>query len=287
MRICGRLGLFVVVAVFGCEASSDSWEKEGAKAVSQRESSEQVEQVEQAEQAQQVPGHRRMLALLEQVLSLMEENIDPSWFHVAPIRPVAVHVEVVSDPIEQREVTPLARLTGRLIAGNLPKGWGGEYHRLTFFLRLVQATVGVEFHSRLWQRFAEEGDDFGHRLVNSIRKHWGRHVLSAHNLFENRQQRAVAERLGRFGDDLAGDEERATAGRLLRAMVDVYHLSITLPDATFVPLSAWTWTSYSYHGGLGAPTPLSSIVERDWSTMDFSKPDRRIHFANIRIFAIS
>ena len=172
-----------------------------------------------------------------------------------------------SDPIEQREVTPLARLTGRLIAGNLPRGWGGEYHRLTFFLRLVQATVGVEFHSRLWQRFAEEGDDFGRRLVDSVRKHWGRHVLSAHNLFENRQQRAVAERLGRFGDSLTGD--RATAGRLLRAMVDVYHLSITLPDATFVPLSAWTWTSYSYHGGLGPPTPLSSLVERDWSTMDF------------------
>ena len=71
MRICGRLGLLVVVAVFGCEASSDSWEREGAKAVSQRESSEQVEQ---AQQAQQVPGHRRMLALLEQVREYMSEE---------------------------------------------------------------------------------------------------------------------------------------------------------------------------------------------------------------------
>jgi len=206
---------------------------------------------------------------LEQVLNLMEERVDPSWFHIAPIRPVAVHAELVTAPIEQREVTPLARLTGRLIAGTLPKGWGGEYHRLTFFLRLVQATVGVEFHSTIWQRFAEEGDGFGHRLVESIRKHWGRHVLSAHNLFENRQQRTVAERLRHFGDTLLADADRAEAGRLLKVMVDVYHLSITLPDATFVPLSAWTWTSYSYHGGLGAPTPLSSIVERDWATMDF------------------
>ena len=46
-------------------------------------------------------------------------------------------------------------------------------------------------------------------------------------------------------------------------------VAITLPDATFVPLSAWTWASYSYRGGAGAPTPLSSLVERDWATRDF------------------
>ncbi|UCH83233.1 MAG: glycosidase, partial [Candidatus Latescibacterota bacterium] len=59
------------------------------------------------------------------------------------------------------------------------------------------------------------------------------------------------------------------AGELLDAAASVYHLSITLPDATFVPLSAWTWTSYSSRGGFGAPTPLSSLVERDWATRDF------------------
>jgi len=52
-------------------------------------------------------------------------------------------------------------------------------------------------------------------------------------------------------------------------VASVYHLSITLPDNTFVPLSAWTWTSYSSRGGFGTPTPLSSLVERDWATQDF------------------
>ena len=206
---------------------------------------------------------------LEQVLDLLEESADPSWFHVDLIRPVVINVEYLSGSFESRSVTPLARLAGRVIAGNTPKGWGGEYHRLTFFLRLVHTTVGVEFHSRLWQEFAEGGNDFRKRLVTSLRNHWGRHVLSAHNLFENRQQRAVAERLHRLADELIRHEASAEAGRLLSAMVDVYHLSITLPDATFVPLSAWTWTSYSYRGGLGTPSPLSSLVERDWATMDF------------------
>jgi predicted GH43/DUF377 family glycosyl hydrolase len=206
---------------------------------------------------------------LEQVLDLLAESADPSWFHVDLIRPLVINVEYLSESLESRGITPLARLAGRVIAGNTPKGWGGEYHRLTFFLRLVHTTVGVESHSRLWQEFADGGNDFRKRLVTSLRNHWGRHVLSAHNLFQNRQQRAVAERLGRFADELMRSETSAEAGHLLKAMVDVYHLSITLPDATFVPLSAWTWTSYSYRGGLETPTPLSSLVERDWATMDF------------------
>jgi len=163
----------------------------------------------------------------------------------------------------------LARLAGRVMVGSMQKGWGGEYPKLWFLLNLAKMIVGVELFSDIWRRFALEKNDFELRLVASIRGHWGRHVLSAHNAFENQQQKVVAKRLKRFAAELAADPASSEAGIALEAAADVYHLSITLPDATFVPLSAWTWTSYSSRGGFGAPTPLSSLVERDWATRDF------------------
>jgi predicted GH43/DUF377 family glycosyl hydrolase len=207
---------------------------------------------------------------LQQVLDLIEKRGDPSWFHIAPTKPVVVNVNYMFHPAELRSITPLARLSGRVVSSNLQKGWGGEYPKLWYLLRLIQAAVGVECHSEIWKRFAEDERDFSQSLVQSIRRHWGRHVLSAHNVFENWQQRMVVEWLKSFADGLdRKPRKESEAARLLHAAASVYHLSITLPDATFVPLSAWTWTSYSYRGGLGSPTPLSSLVERDWATMDF------------------
>ncbi len=86
---------------------------------------------------------------------------------------------------------------------------------------------------------------------------------------KTQQQRVVRDRLARLAEKLAQDSATEEPARLLKAVAESYHLSITLPDATFVPLSAWTWTSYSSRGGFGAPTPLSSLVERDWATRDF------------------
>lgn len=94
--------------------------------------------------------------------------------------------------------------------------------------------------------------------------------MSAHNAFENRHQRIVADRLMAFAATLRDENPDAKrAADTLAAAAEVYHLSITLPDATFVPLSAWTWASFSNRGGVGVPTPLSSLVERDWATRDF------------------
>jgi predicted GH43/DUF377 family glycosyl hydrolase len=78
------------------------------------------------------------------------------------------------------------------------------------------------------------------------------------------------ERLREFAHTLQkSGPDKHKASHLLLTAAHVYNLSITLPDATFVSLSAWTWAQYSYRGGLGAPTPLSSTVERDWASVDF------------------
>jgi predicted GH43/DUF377 family glycosyl hydrolase len=206
---------------------------------------------------------------LEQVLDLLEKEADPKWFRLAPLKPVIIDLNRMTNLTELRAIMGLARLAGRVMVGSTQKGSGGEYPKLWFLLKHAKMIVGIELFSDIWQRFAEEKSDFGLRLVSSIRGHWGRRVLSAHNTFENQQQRVVAERLERFAVELEEDPANAEAARLLKAAAGVYHLSITLPDATFVPLSAWTWTSYNSRGGFGVPTPLSSLVERDWATRDF------------------
>jgi predicted GH43/DUF377 family glycosyl hydrolase len=206
---------------------------------------------------------------LEQVLDILEKHAEPKWFYLAPLEPVVVDPNRFSSLTELRGITSLARPAGRVMVACMQKGWGGEYPKLWFLLNIVKTMVGVEHFSRIWQRLAREKSDFGKRLVASIRGHWGRHVLSAHNAFENQQQRTVAERLTGLAGILEKERGKEEAGRLLRAVARVYHLSITLPDNTFVPLSAWTWTSYSARGGFGTPTPLSSLVERDWATRDF------------------
>ncbi len=206
---------------------------------------------------------------LEQVLDILEKNAEPKWFELAPLRPVVVDPNRFASLTELRGITALARPAGRVMVASIQKGWGGEYPKLWFLLNIVKTIVGVEHFSGIWQRLAREKSDFGKRLVASIRGHWGRHVLSAHNAFENTQQRTVARRLERLADMLERERGKVEAARLLRAVARVYHLSITLPDNTFVPLSAWTWTSYSARGGFGAPTPLSSLVERDWAARDF------------------
>jgi predicted GH43/DUF377 family glycosyl hydrolase len=206
---------------------------------------------------------------LNRVLDILESRLERDWFTSSPVAAVAVDRSLLPAGAEGNGSAALARLAGRVVVASQPAGVGGEFPRLWLLLRTIKSIVGVEIFSHLWDRLDRERSDFRGRLVASIRGHWGRNVLSAHNFFENRHQRVLVERLHGYAEELARDEPGAAAGRILAAALDVYHLSITLPDATFVPLSAWTWASYSNRGGVGTPTPLSSLVERDWATRDF------------------
>jgi predicted GH43/DUF377 family glycosyl hydrolase len=207
---------------------------------------------------------------LARALDIIESDGQVDWFETAGLKPTVVDIELLSNTTEVGGSAALARLAGRVVVTNTPPGAGGRLPKLWYMLRLIKSIVGVELFSEVWRGFAEEGFDFGRRLVTSIYGHWGRQVMSAHNAFENRHQRIVVERLMKFASELPRTDPDATkAAEALAWAAGVYHLSITLPDATFVPLSAWTWASFSNRGGVGVPTPLSSLVERDWATADF------------------
>jgi predicted GH43/DUF377 family glycosyl hydrolase len=207
---------------------------------------------------------------LNRILDIIENEGKPEWFENAELKPTVVNLELLANTTEVGGSAALARLTGRVVVAESQRGAGGKFPKLWFMLRLIKAIVGVELFSEIWRGFADEGFDFGRRMAMSIRAHWGRHVMSAHNAFENRHQRIVVGRLQKFATDLKKSNPKASqAADALAAAASVYHLTITLPDTTFVPLSAWTWASFSNRGGVGEPTPLSSLVERDWATRDF------------------
>jgi predicted GH43/DUF377 family glycosyl hydrolase len=211
-----------------------------------------------------------MLDCLNGVLDIIESDGDPDWFEESEVRPAVFDIKHLANAVEVGGSAALGRLAGRMLAANLPLGAGGKFPKLWYMLRAAKAIAGIELFSGIWRGFAGEGFDFGKRVTRSIRGHWGRQVMSAHNAFENMHQRIVSGRLQSFAEQLRtsepGSEKAADA---LEAAARVHHLSITLPDATFVPLSAWTWASFSHRGGVGGPTPLSSLVERDWATRDF------------------
>ena len=207
---------------------------------------------------------------LERVLDFIEKNGTIDWFHLAPIRPVVTRLKYVSVETELGGTEGLGYLTGRVLTSRIPVGWGGEFPRVWFFLNALQNIVGIEQFSSMLDSLLTRERDCGERIVTFMRGYWGRHPLSAFHAFEHKQQRLVVERIRAFAQRLAAQEPaRREAARLLETAANVYNLSITLPDATFVPLSAWTWAQYSYRGGLGAPTSLSSTVERDWASFDF------------------
>jgi len=212
---------------------------------------------------------------LARALDIIESDGETSWFESDELKMTVIDVQILANTTEVGGSAALARLAGRVVTANNQRGAGGRFPKLWYMLRLIKAIVGVELFSDIWRGFAEEGFDFGSRLAKSIEGHWGRQTMSAHNAFENRHQRIAVERLLKFAGELGaakpGAPEPATkkAAEALAWAAGVYHLSITLPDATFVPLSAWTWASFSNRGGVGVPTPLSSLVERDWATKDF------------------
>ncbi len=207
---------------------------------------------------------------LARVIDIIESQGEVSWFETGEPEPVVVDLEFLADTTEVGGAAALGRLAGRVVVANTQRGAGGRLPKLWYMLRLAKSIAGVELFGTVWRQFAEDGFDFGQRVASSIRGHWGRHVMSAHNAFENRHQQVVVEQLRKFARELyESDPNAKRAAETLAWAADVYHLSITLPDSTFVPLSAWTWASFSNRGGVGAPTPLSSLVERDWATKDF------------------
>jgi len=166
-----------------------------------------------------------------------------------------------------KEASALSKLGGRIVVSNLRNGAGGEFPKLRYFTMVAKNIVEAERCGEIWKEFAQQRTGFARKVINSMEGHWGREPLSAHNIFENKHQRILVQRLEEMAKELEGREHRSLV-RILEDIAYSYHLAQVLPDGQFVPCSAWTWASYSFKGGRGIPTPLSLHVERDWASRE-------------------
>jgi predicted GH43/DUF377 family glycosyl hydrolase len=211
---------------------------------------------------------------IERIWDELRQMATPSDFEFSHIEPLVVSHGAFPTLAEMKDQSALNRLTGRIVISDLPKAKGGEFPKIRYFTTIAKNIVEAERFGKIWERFSKE-KDFGIRLINSLRGHWGRTPLSAHNIFENGNQRMLVERMGHMAEKIKdkaskeGDKDWINLASRIEDLASSYHLALTLPDNIFIPLSAWTWASYSFKGGRDFPSPLSLHVERDWASTDF------------------
>lgn len=218
---------------------------------------------------------------LDRIWDWIKDSVRPEHFVDSPLDLVVVNHEDFPELVQLKEISALSKLTGRIVVSDLRKNSGGEFPRLRYFTTLGKAVVEAERFSRVWKTFAQERRAFGKRVIKSLEGHWSKSTLSAHNLFENGNQREFASRLQELigelrmqgqtkkeGRDVPTDGRLPLLARDLEDAVSAYPLALTMPDGKFIPCSIWTWASYSFKGGKGFPTPLSLHVERDWFTRE-------------------
>ncbi|MCD6265067.1 MAG: glycosidase [Deltaproteobacteria bacterium] len=211
---------------------------------------------------------------IEGIWDELRKTAIPSDFESSYIVPIVVSYSSFPALAEMKDQSALNRLTGRIVISNLPKAKGGEFPKIRYFTTIAKNIIEAERFGKIWEEFSKESD-FGNRVINSLQGHWGRTPLSAHNIFENGNQRALVQRMIHMAERIkneaseAGDIEKINLASRIEDLSSVYHLALTLPDNTFIPLSAWTWASYSFKGGREFPTPFSLHVERNWTSADF------------------
>ena len=186
----------------------------------------------------------RLLAETEDTVRVWEwiaVNARPEHFTRFNIEPLVVSHEDFPMLIHLKEPSALSKLAGRVVVSNLREGTGGEFPKLRYFLTMAKNILEAERFGGVWEQFARERKEFGTRVANSLKGHWGRDPLSAHNMFENNIQRLLIKQVRKMASDLGrkGNSSQLRLARSLGDVADCYHLALSLSNGMFIPCSAW------------------------------------------------
>jgi len=196
------------------------------------------------------------------------DNLRPDGMSEVELKPIVLDEKALGYTVELGNISNLNNLTSRIVVRPLDKGMGGDYPRLCYCLFIARHIMMAGNYSILWRMYAKERKNLGSKIRNSLGEHYETILFSAHSIFESFHHRALVGQFRSLSQELAdaGHNEQA---RLIKMMCDGYGLSQVLADGTFVPCSAWSWARYSYKGGKGVPTPLSSHVEEKYFSHNF------------------
>jgi hypothetical protein len=202
------------------------------------------------------------------VLLWMLDNLRPDGMGEVELKPIVLGERLLSSTVKLGNISDFNKITSRIVVGPLNKGMGGDYPKLRFCLFVARHIMMAENYDILWRTYTKERKNLGGKIRNSLAGRYETIAFSAHNIFENFHHRALASQFQALSLRLA-DAGHSEKARLIKFMCDGYGLSQVLADGTFLPCSVWSWASYSYKGGKGVPTPLSSHVEEKWFNHDF------------------
>ncbi|MFA4885891.1 MAG: glycosidase [Desulfotomaculaceae bacterium] len=198
----------------------------------------------------------------------MLDNLRPDGMGEVEIKPIVLGEKVLGGTVKLGEISDLNKLTSRIVVRPMHKGMGGDYPKLRFCFFVTRHIIIAENYDSLWRIYAKERKNLGSKIRNSLVGRYENVAFSAHNIFENFHHRMLVSQFRALSQRLAEAGHNESA-RLIKIMCDGYGLSQVLADGTFMPCSAWSWASYSYKGGKGVPTPLSSHVEEKWFNHEF------------------
>ena len=113
---------------------------------------------------------------------------------------------------------------------------GGEFPKLRYFTMISKNIVEAERFGEIWGEFSLKRKEFGRKVINSLEGHWGKETLSAHNVFENKHQRILVQRLKKMAKNFKRRKEFLSLARILEDIADSYHLALTFPDGLSLAL---------------------------------------------------
>lgn len=198
----------------------------------------------------------------------MLDNLRSDGMGEVEIKPVVLGEKLLGGCVKLGSISDLNKLTSVIAVRPFSKGMGGNYPKLRFCLFIFRHIMIAKNYALLWKIYARERKNLGRKIRNSLIGRYETAAFSAHNIFESYHHRALVSQFRTLAGKLA-EKGQSRDARLVEMMCDSYGLSQVLADGTFLPCSAWSWASYSYKGGRGVPTPMSSHVEEKWFIHDF------------------
>lgn len=204
---------------------------------------------------------------VDRTLLWILDNLLPEYMTEVELKPIVLGSKTLDGVIPQNAPSNLNKITTRITIIPLTKGLGGEFPRTRFCLYLLRQIMIALDYAELWRVYTREKKNLGSKIRNSLIGRYHTDIFSAHNIFENMHHRAMIEAF-RKQAELMSLRGKTDDARLLNLLIEGYGLSQVLEDGSFLPCSAWTWASFSYRGGKGVPTPLSSHVEEKWFNHD-------------------
>ncbi len=204
---------------------------------------------------------------VDRTLLWILDHLVPENMTGVELKPLVLSSKTLDGTVPQNAPSNLNKITTRITIIPLTKGMGGEFPRMRFCLYLLRQIMIALDYAELWRVYAREKKNLGNKVRNSLIGRYHTDIFSAHNIFENMHHRAMIAAFREQAELLQAQGQTKDA-EMLKLLVDGYGLSQVLEDGSFLPCSAWTWASYSYRGGKGVPTPLSSHVEEKWFNHD-------------------